>query len=134
MKSNTINFFQFFSQSNDNSYYTSRYVLSFLVLPWKSILYDLSKIWRIFCKLYKYSMILGSRLWLRIPDYTLLLCLEFWLWTLMLTTQAAFWPEELTKLLRFSIRMMNRFVSSVNFELEYFCEKFVKTQWTSPIF
>ena len=82
----------------------------FFILPWMSSTYDLSKIWRIFCKLYKYSMILGSRLWLRIPDYTLLLCLEFWLWTLMLTIQAAFWPEELTKLLRFSIRMMNRFV------------------------
>ena len=67
-------------------------------------------------------MTLGSRLWLRIPDYTLLLCLEFWPWTLMLTTQAAFWPEELTKLLRFSIRMTNRFVFLIKFDfgLEYF--------------
>ena len=66
--------------------------------------------------LYKYTMILGSRLWLRIPDYTLLLCLEFWLWTLMLTILAAFWPEELTKLLRFSIRMTNRFVFLIKFD------------------
>ena len=70
-------------------------------------------------------MILGSRLWLRILDYTLLLSLEFWLWTLILTTQAVFWPEELTKLLRFSIRMMNRFVFRIKiwFGLKYLYEK-----------
>ena len=116
MKSKTLHFFPIFHNRMKNLIRLPDMFSVFLVLPWKSFLCYLSKIWRIFCKLYKYSMILGSRLWLRIPDYTLLLCLEFWLWTLMLTIQAAFWPEELTKLLRFSIRMTNRFVFLIKFD------------------